>query len=918
MDLTFGHILANALAEIKEYTGKKIGILQDELSYAFTPPLSSKTIESWRYRQAPPTIEQLETLAEAIVDYGCPHHDSQWLLRFLEAAHHPYPQAVCARLFPLEDQFKTAFLAQFVPPPLNAYAPPQLERFIGRHAEVAYYQQQVAQSGLAVISGMAGVGKTAVAAYLANQSPREPTFWHEFRDANIQSLICRLAGFLAHHGQTELWEMLEAARLTRSNPPDLTIAFDILAAQIAPLACLLCFDDFQFVETNSALQLFLQKLIANKQNQIKLLIITRRMPSFLTILKQDVLGGLMLDDAKAFLAKREVVLPDELLTKLHQVTEGNATLLTLAATALRVANQPAHLIEQLAKIDDIERFLMVEVNDHLSDEEQQVMATVSILQGYPATRAFLEYVLEQQNVRRALRDLKDQFLLTARRGTEKREYSQHQIIQAFYYDQPRRDRRLALHKRAAAYFAQVAFSPFLAVQQYALADTAVTALQIAKENMWAIVNEGLAASLLPILENLPTAELDPLAELDRLILCGKLQAILGEYELARTSWETAVAQLNDQPINETTNTLKAQVCLGMAELLERQVPAEALIWLQRGLEIVPRHETRLIATFKIMSGTVNMHMGNFGGSLEMFHDGLDKIPESLSPLRVNALKNLGAVYFNLDQLEEAKIYSTQALTMSQQLHDHYQTARIYINLGPIKYVAGDWPGALADLEEGLTIAQRLGAQGTILSLHTNLGGMYVEKGDHAQAFKHLHDVLRLAGDNDMHQLITAKIRLGQLYNYEQKWNTAVAILQEAETAAQQINDQASLATIYGYSAVSQLGLGEIEAAERHIQEALKLDEALGYQFSMGENLRIWGEIAAAQNEADSAAQAFSRSLEILEPLDAYRAALTQLSWGTWLHTAGKKERGLKMLTAALDTFESLGALREIEITQKFL
>lgn len=917
MDLTFGDLLANALAEIKEHTGKKIGIIQDEISYAFSPALSSKTIESWRYRQAPPTIEQLETLAEAIIGYGCSRHDSQWLLNFLTAANHPYPQALGARLFPHERQFERALLAQFAPPPLEAYAPPPREGFIGRSQEVARYRQLLAKSGLAIISGMAGMGKTAVAAFLANESLAERTFWHNFRDANIQSLVYRLAGFLAHHNRGELWEMLEAARLTRSNPPDLTVAFDILSAQLPRLALLLCFDDFHLVETNATLQSFLRKIIALKQKQVKLLIITRRYPAFLAASNQTELSGLTLDDTQAFLAQREVALPEMLLSKLHDVTGGNATFLTLAAVALRAAQQPARLIERLASVDDIERFLMVEVNDYLSSDEQRVMEAVAVLQGHPAARAVLEHVLEQ-DVRRVLRDLEDQFLLTAAQRGSKRAYSQQQIIQAFYYNQPRHDRRLALHQRAANYYVQVSPTPFLAVQQYALAETAVSALQLAKENLWSIVNEGLAASLLQILEKLSLTDLDPLVQLDQHILCGKLQIIAGDYALAQRHWETAVAQSKDLPLTDETNTLKAQVYLGMAELLERQAPTEALTWLQRGLEVIPRHERRLSASLKILVGTVNMHMGNFAGALEMFHDGLDDLPIGLSAQRVNALKNLGAVYFNLDQLAEAKEYSAQALAMSQQLHDHFQTARIYINLGPIKYVAGDWRGAVADLEEGLVIAQKLGALDTRLSLHTNLGGMYVEKGEHEQAFKHLNEALQLAGDNDPHQVLTAKIRLAQLYNYEEKWETADSLLQEAETLAQQINDQASLATIFGYRAIAQQGLDQLEEAHRLVQEALAVDKTFGYQFSMGENLRILGKIATAQNDVAATNQAFERSLKILEPLDPYQAALTQLSWAEWLCSDGDSEQGIKLLAEALRLFESLGALREIEVAQKLI
>lgn len=916
MELTFGDLLSNALAEIKEYTGKNIGILQDEISYAFSPPLSSKTIESWRYRDAPPTLEQLETLAEAVIGYHCPVHDGDWLLRLLTAAGHPYPQAICARLFPHEEQFKGALPAQFAPPPVEAYAPPEQAGFVGRVPEIVRYRQTLSEAGLVIVSGMAGVGKTSVAAFMANEAPPTYAFWHNFRDANVQAFVYRLAGFLAHHQRAELWEMLEAARLTRSNPPDLAVSFDVLAAQLPPLPVWLCFDDFHLVETNAHLQAFLQRLTASGRRRVKLLLTTRRYPSFLPASGQEELSGLSLVDARAFLAERDVTLPAALVTALHDVTAGNATFLTLAAAALRASNRPADLIAQLARVDDIERYLMVEVNDHLSGDEQRVMEAVAIFKGRPAARAALEHVLELQDVRRVLRELADRFLLTvARRGGERR-YSQHQIIEAFYYDQPRHDRRLALHARAADYFERLAPAPFPAVQHHALAREAAPALRAAKENVRTIVNEGLATPLLQVLENVLPPELDPRPELERQLFCGKLRALGGDYDRARRCFETAAALLDEQPASPEVNALRAELCLGMAELLERRAPREALTWIQKGLEVAPRQEGRHVAALKILTGTVNMHMGNFGGALEMFHDGLDDLPAGLSAQRVNALKNLGAVAFNLGRLEEAAAYSERALAMSRQLRDHLQTARVLINLGPIRYMSGDWQGAIDDLEEGLAIAERLGSSDAILSLHTNLGGMYVEKGDHERAFAHLNEVLRLAEGQHTHQVVTARIRLAQLYNLEGQWETAAVTLKKAEALARQINDQASLASILGFQAVTRKGLGDLEAAHRLVQEALALDKTLGYRFSLGQNLRVLGTIVAARDDATAATDAFARSLETLEGLDPYQAALTRLRWGEWLLSSGATERGLKMLAAAWRDFASLGALREIEAVKE--
>jgi hypothetical protein len=116
-----------------------------------------------------------------------------------------------------------------IPPPPRPDRPPELAQFVGRSRELAYYADMLASQHLAVISGMAGVGKTALAAALARQiSPIDAIFWHSFRTGEgVEVVIWKLAAFLAWHGQEELWQMLQSARQTGGQPPPETL-FDYL------------------------------------------------------------------------------------------------------------------------------------------------------------------------------------------------------------------------------------------------------------------------------------------------------------------------------------------------------------------------------------------------------------------------------------------------------------------------------------------------------------------------------------------------------------------------------------------------------------------------------------------------------------------------------------------------------------------
>ncbi|MEM8861424.1 MAG: ATP-binding protein, partial [Chloroflexota bacterium] len=249
--LRFGDILSNALHDIKQHTGKKIGIVMDELGYGFDPELSGTAIESWRYRKGPPTLAHLETLARLIVGYGIEAHDRDWLATFLKSGGHPYPKAICDEVFSTAQPVAEAASTHqsFNPPPLKAYGAPLVAGFVGREADIARYKSQLGEQHFAVISGMAGIGKTSLMSVLANQWDGA-VFWHSFGSGSLDSLVNRLAGFAANLERPELWDLLESARLGNSRPPAIDTVLEMLSVVLGELTdpVLLCLDDLQFVD----------------------------------------------------------------------------------------------------------------------------------------------------------------------------------------------------------------------------------------------------------------------------------------------------------------------------------------------------------------------------------------------------------------------------------------------------------------------------------------------------------------------------------------------------------------------------------------------------------------------------------------------------------------------------------------------
>ncbi|MEM9775363.1 MAG: tetratricopeptide repeat protein [Chloroflexota bacterium] len=918
MALNFGDLLSNALHEIKLHTRKKIGIIQDEIGYTFDPHLTGDAVESWRYRKGPPTLELLEQLAAAILTYGCEAHDRDWLADFLEKGQHPYIDAVCDRHFPPETAKSDDQLTKvkFPAPPIAAYAPPKLDQFVGRAAELDRFRSAFDQNKLALICGMAGIGKTTLATRLASEQPDQmAVFWHAFHDGNLNPFIRRIAGFLANHDRSDLWEMIESARREGIKPPDTETSLDTITAQLNELNVILCLDDLQYVDDDPQFGEFLSKL---QTNEVPLIITARRFPSFLTARQQEI-TGLSEADVNMLLAERGIVLPDDQVADLHSYTGGNGAFLTLAAVVLKHAHDPADVIAKLAEIDNIERFLMEEVNDRLSANQQRLMEGVAILGGYPGTRDVLEDMLNQRDVRRTLQELTGQFLLITSEGDYGREYHQHSIIQAFYYDQPRRRMRRELHLRAAEFYETEELDQFKATFHYAKGEDGERATQIATKFLWQIVNQGMARPLAKLLDEVTEESLAQIDQFELWLTKGQLDTLLGDFDNAQEVLQKAAEKLQALPKTNETDVLKGRVCLHMAELLERQSPPEALTWAQRGLDIVPRSEKELTAALTVKTGTMMMHMGNWGGALETFETVSTNDLDKNQSLKAELWMNLGNVYANKEEtFYLSEEFAFQALELSRDLRNHRQSCQILSNIAYIPYAQGNWVKAASLLEDALSIAKRIGSQTDILSTSTNLGRLYIDLGEFDLARKHLTLAISIGEPFNLHPALIAKINLSDLLNLEGKYQSAIDLLQELIEPIKAKNDQDNLAFIFSSMAEANLGLGNYDQASNCAENAIAMFRALGDSRGMGITWRVVGQIQAKNNNFIKALDAYNKSMELLNQEDKFQFAISQAAKGILLHTSDELGDSVSLLNSALGAFENLQAKHHIEWVDQHL
>ncbi|MCL4861743.1 MAG: CHAT domain-containing protein [Caldilineaceae bacterium] len=807
-----------------------------------------------------------------------------------------------------------------ITPPPEPIHPPPLIGFVGRQFELAHYAAQLQRTGIAVIAGMAGVGKTSLAAALAQQvSPPERIFWHPFRpEEGPDVLIWKLAGFLAWNGKSDLWAMLQGVRQRGGQLPPVDVLFDYLFQTLRGQEHLICLDDFQYIDEDPLIDTLVDRITRLLgAGKLALVITSRRRPGFLQDAGFQPLGGLGLADVTALVKARGLTLTDDLIVELHKTTGGNGAFLTLAIDALHRTDMPHQLLTGLAGPEHIEHYLLNQLDKNLEPTERDVLSALAVLDD-PSTREAIEAVLDGPNVRQTLYALDERFLLVSQIAGEERAYSLHAILAAFYYEQPSRRQRQAMHRRAAEYYETDGVNEVRAALHFQRAGEIDRAVALATGDVLAQINQGRIQPLRQLLE-LFTAQQVNLVQWAALNLArGQVYTLLQEREQAKTTLQASLSALDTLPDTTANRKTRARVCRLMGALLRSEAGQEAISWVQRGLTLLDDEQGEEAASLHLLLADIYTKLGDDVQARQSLDFAVAMMPPTLSSLRIDALIQLS----NLARLQgdhaQAVSNGQEAIRLAEQSHDYLALGILWGNLAIDQIYLGEWHASQNSHQRALALAEQMGDVAEQIRLTSNLGSLYRDLGDDEAASRYLFAALEQARNHKTLQedLLYIQCTLADYHLRRNEVTQAMAALQEATSLANELQIIPLQPYIQSFWALAYLGQGEVDQAQAAATQALALAHGVENPHTLGTCLRTQGQVLLARGAYAEALDAFAHSAELLAD-DPYEAARTKLEWGRTL-ASGANAQAAQLLAEAGAVFERLGARREAAMIRELI
>ncbi len=728
----------------------------------------------------------------------------------------------------------------------SALRPPN--RLFGRETETHALEAWVGSpSNILVVLGLPGIGKTAlVSTWLQRHERHIPSFWDDVASATTENeFLADLTAFLSRLGHRSL-----AASLSSEGHRDLGLLVRILSEDLGDRPSILVVDDVQ--QASPEVERLLSGVILPlaRSTRLQVVLISRSMPSFLesretrTVFGVETLrlGGLDAKASQALLAARGFEGDEATGKRVLVSTRGHPLLLSLAAT--RPSNQNR----------DLRRFFEREIWEGLSTTQRRSLEFASIFRRTAPALAFHHL---EAGTDKALEALEAKSLLEA---TLSGDYLVHEVIREYVTARMRKERRLALHHRAALYFLgrPVSRERLEALHHLIAANRRREAATFLAAEGALILDSTSAAEVVRCLRDFPADNLDSVTACVLWESLGDGLRVLGHLTPAKREYRHALRQAETGNVPERVPRLLRK--LAFLERCRGNL-STALGNLVEGRARLFEHPD-LLETAEVLRelGLVEEARGHLDAAVAYGSEAVDRATEASDPsLLARCLSFLGTLLTQKGDVEQGLQHKLESLRIAERAGNLTEMGRSNITVGTSYHELKRFEDALVHYRKGLQIARLLGnlrltavaavdCAVALLDLHR-----YAEAGQPIEDARHFFGILE-----EPQMLAVIDINEGQRLMGLGRWPLATRSWEKGLRVLRKAGESYELLRSLDDVAGHYLDHGDVETARDLWREAQRLARRLGNQPKIA---ALEAALAATETSpsAQSAPSGFTRA-----------------------------------------------------------
>ena len=230
------------------------------------------------------------------------------------------------------------------------------------------------------------------------------------------------------------------------------------------------------------------------------------------------------------------------------------------------------------------------------------------------------------------------------------------------------------------------------------------------------------------------------------------------------------------------------------------------------------------------------------------------------------LNNLGVVYRSQGRWEDATAQYEQSLEICRSLGDRHGEGQTLGNLGVVYESQGRWEDAIAQYEQSLEIYRSLGDRHGEGQTLNNLGLVYQSQGrweDAIALYEQDLEICRSLGDR--HGEGTTLNNLGNVYQSQGRWEDAIALYEQDLEICRSLGDRHGEGQSLMGLGVVYRSQGRWEDAIAQYEQSLEIKRSLGDRHGEGITLMNLGNLYSARAQYAKAIEYWQAAQTKLHP-----------------------------------------------------